>query len=831
MLILITVLSCSGSQGSPVGGIGVSDCDNVAMNPTSHNNWGLWQFSFDKENGQLDILPLRVGSLHLNALPFLEPPPYVKITIESLKVNGSIIDADIGLRHPFLGLNIYTGFDVCGIFITSGSVSGFSEPGIVLPGDGDTRLLNPDGYSRWWNPTEFPVNNGTIFGYTDGLVGTPYSVGNFNSTLNGYKYFCDDLEADDPLENVTIEGRGMFMPGMKRVRHYTIQMGTGLVFNYAIDACWKVPQGDAPYTAPDDFPPGANRPEAWMVSIHEIDNTLWNDGSASGGSLRLSVDVYDWFDADLNTVRVEWPGKLPVSESTTVTGGGDGFSTYEVEIIGATPDVGETEMLISVISGQENFAGFIPGTNTAAYFTCTAPVSAESPTVWARTWGGVDGDQGNDVDVDGFGNSYITGSFRDTVDFDPGTGIDNHTSNGASDVFLSKFNTDGDFQWARTWGASSMDNGYGVAADDTGNVYITGGFWSTIDFGPGTYELSSNGWDDAFLCKFDTNGNFQWAHNWGGGFNDRGYGIALDNSGDVYVTGYFSGTIDFDPGEGTDTHSSSALDVFLTKFDSNGNFQWARTWGGVSFEDGFCAVAADASGNVYATGYFRSTVDFDPGPGTVEYTSNGLNDVFLSKFNSSGDFQWARTWGGTDDDRGRGIAVDASDNVYSTGYFRETADLDPGAGVENHTSQGWDDTFLSMFNTDGDFQWARTWGGIYVDTGEGISIDFNGNIHVGGYFSDIVDFNPGIGIDDITSSGAADVYLNSLNSNGDFRAVLTFGGPDVDLGYGLAMDYDGKAYMTGLFAGTADFHPHPDIDDFHTSNGIIDVFLVKLSPE
>ena len=216
MIIAIIVLGCSGSQSNPVSGIGISDCDNAAMNPTSHNNLGLWQFSFDKENGQLDVLPLRAGSLHLNALPFLEPPPYGYIKIESLEVNGNIIDVDIGFRHPFLGLNRYTGFDVCGIFITSGSVSGFSEPGIVLPGDGDTRLLNPDGYSRWWNPTEFPVNNGTIFGYTDGLVGTPHSVGNFNSTLNGYKYFCDDLEADDPLENVTIEGRGMFTPGAKR---------------------------------------------------------------------------------------------------------------------------------------------------------------------------------------------------------------------------------------------------------------------------------------------------------------------------------------------------------------------------------------------------------------------------------------------------------------------------------------------------------------------------------------------------------------------------------------------------------------------------------------
>ena len=133
-----------------------------------------------------------------------------------------------------------------------------------------------------------------------------------------------------------------------------------------------------------------------------------------------------------------------------------------------------------------------------------------------------------------------------------------------------------------------MDHGYGVTADDPGNVYVTGSFWSTVDFdpGPGTDEHSSSGWDDAFLSKFDANGDFQWACSWGGGANDHGYGVAIDGSGNVYVTGYFFGTVDFDPGEGEDAHSAFGLDVVLSKFDSNGNFQWARTWGGAG--DGRC---------------------------------------------------------------------------------------------------------------------------------------------------------------------------------------------------------------------------------------------------
>ena len=164
----------------------------------------------------------------------------------------------------------------------------------------NTRLLNPDGYSRWWNPAEFP-SNGTIFGYTDGLLGAPDSVGDFSATLNGYKYFCDDLDdPDDPLTDVTLENRGLFSAGQKNVRHYTIEMGDeGLVFNYAVDASWVFPQGDPPWSAPDDFAPSANRPEAWFINVTEVENTLWNDGTAGGGDLSLSIDVYDWFNAEI----------------------------------------------------------------------------------------------------------------------------------------------------------------------------------------------------------------------------------------------------------------------------------------------------------------------------------------------------------------------------------------------------------------------------------------------------------------------------------------------------------------------------------------------------
>jgi hypothetical protein len=218
--------------------------------------------------------------------------------------------------------------------------------------------------------------------------------------------------------------------------------------------------------------------------------------------------------------------------------------------------------------------------------------------------------------------------------------VDEHTSSGLLDIFLTKFDSNGEFQWARTWGEGDEDCGYGVAADGSGSAYVTGHFHNTIDFdpSPGIDMHKSNGVDDIFLSKFDSNGEFQRARTWGGDDNDDGYGVAIDGSGNAYITGYFSDIVDFDPGPGADEHTASGdEDIYLSKFDSNGEFQWARTWGGGDEDRGF-GVAMDGSGNAYITGYFRSTVDFDPGPGEDWHTSNGGFDAFLSKFPPDGNW-------------------------------------------------------------------------------------------------------------------------------------------------------------------------------------------------
>ncbi len=407
--VLFFCIGCSSGTGSaisPESGL------TARMDASSHASWGMWQFTADPVAQSLDVVQLRTSDLHLNALPFLEPPPLVFLTLETLHFNGDIIDADIGLRHPFLGLTEFTGFDVCGILISSGSVSGYSDTGIVMTGSDETYLLNPDGFTRWWNPAEFP-SNGTIFSYTDGMLGTPNGVASFNSTVNAYKFYCDDLtDPDIGLDILDPGNRCVFSAGHKNIRHYTIHIGEdGLVFNYAVDASWMYPQGSPPYEAPDDFPPGANRPEAWNISVSEIQNTLYNDGEESGGELSILVDVWDHYNAGLNAVWLDSPGNFDFTESDIPVDGGAGYSTYQLDVTGATPSPDSIKILIGVECESDGYQGLLPGKTVTAYFTYEADVSDE-PYVDTCDFGSENFQITDSYLGDGFTNYFTAGGIQ-----------------------------------------------------------------------------------------------------------------------------------------------------------------------------------------------------------------------------------------------------------------------------------------------------------------------------------------------------------------------------------------------------------------------------------
>jgi hypothetical protein len=291
------------------------------------------------------------------------------------------------------------------------------------------------------------------------------------------------------------------------------------------------------------------------------------------------------------------------------------------------------------------------------------------------------------------------------VDFDPTAEVDNHNSNGQLDTFLSKFDSGGNFQWACTWGGTGSDYGNSVAVDGSGIAYISGHYQDIVDFDPGAGVDShaANGGEDVSLSRIDSAGNFLWARTWGGMAHDLGYSVAVDGSGNAYVAGGFEGTVDFDPGANANNHTSNgSIDHFLSKFDSGGNLIWACTWGGDG-DDYPNSVAVDGSGNACVSGRFLATVDFDPGPGVDEHKCSGgyySFNVFLSKLDTNGNFLWARTWGAS---LGESVAADNSGNIFVSGAFTDTIDFDPGLGIDNHTSNGSNDVFLSKFPPDGNW--------------------------------------------------------------------------------------------------------------------------------
>jgi hypothetical protein len=450
---------------------------------------------------------------------------------------------------------------------------------------------------------------------------------------------------------------------------------------------------------------------------------------------------------------------------------------------------------------------------------------------WAKSIGSTSNDEGLSNSVDALGNVYTTGAFQGTVDFDPGAGTFNLTSEGSFDIFVQKMDPSGNLLWAKSFGGNDGDVSNAIRIDASGNVYTVGLFRATVDFDPGAgiFNLTSAGFYDAFVQKMDPSGNFIWAKSFGGSSYDNGKSICIDDLGNVYATGFFTGMVDFDPGAATfNMTSSGSEDIFVQKMDASGNFLWAKSFGGSSNDIGN-VISVDDLGNVHTTGAFQGVVDFDPGAGTANMTSQGSKDIFVQKMDASGNFLWVKSFGGSSNDNGNAISVDNLGNVYTTGSFEETVDFDPGAGTFNMTSVGNTDVFVQKMDPTGNFLWAKSFGSTISNaSGTSITVDTLGNIYTTGYFQDTVDFNPGVGTNNITAVGSSDIFVHKMNATGNFIWAKSFGGSSNDIGNSISVDDIGNVYTTGYFRETVDFDPGAGTLNM-TSAGIYDVFVQKMS--
>lgn len=414
---------------------------------------------------------------------------------------------------------------------------------------------------------------------------------------------------------------------------------------------------------------------------------------------------------------------------------------------------------------------------------------SQTPTwQWARCPSGYGQGEGWSLAVDDIGNSYLTGTFGDTLIYGSDTVIDFH---GAT-VFTARYDANGNAIWARCSKGSGNSYGQGIATDDSGNVYVTGYYSANPSIQFGSDTLTTNGiYHDIYVVKYDSSGNQIWVKSYGGTADDETYGMTTDNSGNIFITGYFnSPTINFDSFILT---NSGSADIFIVKLNSSGNVLWAKSGIGSGAEISL-SIATDATGNAYICGQFQSPQLIF---GNDTLLHSGLADIFLAKYSSAGNNVWAKRAGGTLNDLALSVATNPFGKVFITGYFDSTSIafspylLNPSARYN---------TFIVQYDSSGIVDWAKS-SSAGKCAGRWVTTDNCGNIMIAGsMFSTPVAFDS---INLVSSPINGDnMFLVQFCPTGEaiWGTTLLFGGDDQMV---IAADANHNIYLGG------DFEPTP----------------------
>src|SRR5262245_1401879 len=376
--------------------------------------------------------------------------------------------------------------------------------------------------------------------------------------------------------------------------------------------------------------------------------------------------------------------------------------------------------------------------NTSAQSTPASATTPACPAAGAHVWSkNIGGPAAGDVAkvtgsaVDSSGNVAITGTFVGTIDLGGGP----LRSTDDVDIFVGKYSSSGALLWAKRFGMSTTDffsnELNGVAIDASGNIYVTGTYYGTIDFGGGPMTASSG--NDTFVVKFAPDGTHLWSTSFSSFDGDTGKAIAVDPSGNVLVTGFLSGWVDFGGGV---LRSAGSADIFVVKLSPTGTHLWSKLFGDLNPQFPK-SIASDSLGNVLLAGYYKGTIDFGGGPlmSGINPVSGLGNDGFLVKFSPTGAHLWSKNFGDLEgqEQQAYSVATDRNNNVLVTGYVVGTVDFGGGSQLRI----GMQDIFLAKYSATGALQWAKRFGATgdvnYIEFGSGVAADSAGNVVLTGY--------------------------------------------------------------------------------------------------
>ena len=453
---------------------------------------------------------------------------------------------------------------------------------------------------------------------------------------------------------------------------------------------------------------------------------------------------------------------------------------------------------------------------------------------WVQSFGGADDETGQVIETDDFGNIYTLGHFIGTLDINPEAGSQIVTSKGLEDFYIQKRDSHGNFLWAVSMGGTYYDGAIGLSIDQHQNPIITGYFDGYVDFDPGpdTVILYAND-RNSFVLKLSPSGSFKWVKQIASAENaialNYSNAIATDMDNNIYITGHYSGDTYFDLPDSSSFISGEWFygDGFINKYDSLGNLLWVKTIGGLGSQYGY-SLAIDDYKNIYCAGHFETSIDLDPGPQEYIFSTNNPGDGFILKLDSTGSFVWGKQLKSTSDMGCDEIDIWNNTSIYVSGWFKGTADFDPGGGQKLVTSSANNNGFILKLNSLGSYEWHNYLSGVNTSIIASIDVDKGNNVYATGYFSQtsfVIDAQGSSTT--LTSNGGDDIVTCRFNHAGNLIWQTTIGGTQSDYTRSIHVNKFNEVYTIGHFRNTVDFDPSSNQEN-KTSNGNQDVFIQKL---